>query len=43
MATSGSRQGLHHLRESGLFPFVVGLFVAVQGLESLGIVGVSSR
>jgi arsenical pump membrane protein len=25
-----------------LFPFVVGLFVAVQGLENLGIVGVSS-
>jgi arsenical pump membrane protein len=27
----------------GLFPFLVGLFVAVQGLENLGIVGVSSR
>jgi arsenical pump membrane protein len=26
-----------------LFPFVVGLFVAVQGLENLGIVGVASR
>ena len=25
-----------------VFPFVVGLFVAVQGLESLGIIGVSS-
>jgi arsenical pump membrane protein len=27
----------------GLFPFVVGLFVAVQGFENLGIVGVSAR
>ena len=27
----------------GLFPFVVGLFVAVQGLENLGIVGVSAK
>jgi arsenical pump membrane protein len=26
-----------------LFPFVVGLFIAVQGLENLGIVGVASR
>jgi arsenical pump membrane protein len=26
----------------GLLPFVVGLFVAVQGLENLGIVGVAS-
>jgi arsenical pump membrane protein len=26
-----------------LFPFVIGLFIAVQGLENLGIVGVSSR
>jgi arsenical pump membrane protein len=25
-----------------LFPFVIGLFVAVQGIENLGIVGVSS-
>jgi arsenical pump membrane protein len=25
----------------GVFPFVVGLFVAVQGLENLGLVGVS--
>ena len=27
----------------GLFPFVVGLFIAVQGLENLGTVGVSAR
>jgi arsenical pump membrane protein len=27
----------------GLFPFVVGLFIAVQGIENLGIVGASSR
>jgi len=26
----------------GLFPFVVGLFIAVQGLENLGIVGITS-
>jgi Na+/H+ antiporter NhaD/arsenite permease-like protein len=26
----------------GLFPFVVGLFVAVPGLENLGLVGVAS-
>jgi arsenical pump membrane protein len=26
-----------------LFPFVIGLFIAVQGLENLGIVGISSR
>jgi arsenical pump membrane protein len=26
-----------------LFPFVIGLFIAVQGLENLGIVGLSSR
>jgi len=26
-----------------LFPFVIGLFIAVQGLENLGIVGASSR
>ena len=26
-----------------LFPFVIGLFIAVQGLENLGIVGVASR
>jgi arsenical pump membrane protein len=25
-----------------LFPFVIGLFIAVQGLENLGIVGISS-
>jgi arsenical pump membrane protein len=25
-----------------LFPFVIGLFIAVQGLENLGVVGVSS-
>jgi arsenical pump membrane protein len=27
----------------GLFPFVIGLFVAVQGLDNLGIVGVASQ
>jgi arsenical pump membrane protein len=42
MATS--RVHIRALREIAwdLFPFVIGLFIAVQGLENLGVVGVAS-
>ena len=38
------RVRMHAVREIAwdLFPFVIGLFIAVQGLENLGIVGVES-
>ncbi len=47
LAIAGAATGRVRLRALGelswgLFPFVVGLFVAVQGLENLGIVGVSA-
>jgi arsenical pump membrane protein len=39
------RVQIHFVREIAwdLFPFVIGLFIAVQGLENLGIVGTASR
>jgi arsenical pump membrane protein len=45
---AGATTGRVRIRTAGelswdLFPFVVGLFIAVQGLENLGIVGVASR
>jgi len=48
LAIAGAATGRVQVRAAselswGLFPFVVGLFVAVQGLENLGIVGVSAR
>jgi arsenical pump membrane protein len=48
LAAAGAATGRVRIRALGelswgLFPFVVGLFVAVQGLENLGIVGVSSQ
>ena len=48
LALAGMANGRVHIgfvRELAwdLFPFVVGLFIAVQGLENLGIVGASSR
>ena len=47
LAIAGAATGRVRIRAAGelswgLFPFVAGLFVAVQGLENLGIVGVSS-
>jgi Na+/H+ antiporter NhaD/arsenite permease-like protein len=47
LAIAGLATARVHIRAAGelswsLFPFVVGLFVAVQGLENLGIVAVSS-
>ena len=41
-ATGRVRLGAVRELSWGLFPFVVGLFVAVQGLENLGLVGVAS-
>lgn len=48
LVIAGAATGRVHIRAAGelswgLFPFIVGLFVAVQGLENLGIVGVSAR
>jgi arsenical pump membrane protein len=48
LVIAGAATGRVHIQTAGelswdLFPFVVGLFIAVQGLESLGIVGVASR
>jgi Na+/H+ antiporter NhaD/arsenite permease-like protein len=48
LVIAGAATGRVHVRAAGelsrgLFPFVVGLFVAVRGLENLGIVGVSAR
>lgn len=48
LAIAGAATGRVRIRALGelswgLFPFVVGLFVAVQGLENLGIVGMSSQ
>jgi arsenical pump membrane protein len=45
---AGAATGRVRIRTAGelswdLFPFVAGLFIAVQGLENLGIVGVASR
>jgi len=39
------RVQIHFVRELAwdLFPFVIGLFIAVQGLENLGLVGIASR
>ncbi|MGD0213288.1 MAG: ArsB/NhaD family transporter [Terriglobales bacterium] len=47
LAVAGAATGRVRLRAAGelswgLFPFVVGLFVAVQGLENLGVVSVSA-
>jgi arsenical pump membrane protein len=47
LTIAGAATGRVRIRAVGelswdLFPFVVGLFVAVQGLENLGIVGVSA-
>ena len=47
LAIVGAATGRVRIRAAGelswsVFPFVVGLFVAVQGLENLGIVGASS-
>jgi arsenical pump membrane protein len=47
LAVAGAATGRVRFRAMGelswdLFPFVVGLFVAVQGLENLGLVGASS-
>ena len=47
LAIAGAAAGRVRMRAVGelswgLFPFVVGLFVAVQGLENLGVVGVAS-
>ena len=47
LTIAGATTGRVRIRAVGelswdLFPFVVGLFVAVQGLENLGIVGMSS-
>jgi arsenical pump membrane protein len=41
---AAGRVHLHAMRELSwdLFPFVIGLFIAVQGLENLGIVAISS-
>jgi len=48
LAVAGLLAGRVQLRTAlelswDLFPFVIGLFIAVQGLENLGIVGLSSR
>jgi arsenical pump membrane protein len=48
LAIAGAATGRVRIRAAGelswgLFPFVVGLFIAVQGLENLGTVGVSAR
>ena len=48
LVIAGAATGRVRIRTAGelswdLFPFVVGLFIAVQGLENLGIVGVASR
>lgn len=48
LVIAGAATGRVGIRTAGelswdLLPFVVGLFVAVQGLENLGIVGVASR
>jgi len=48
LAITGAATGRVHFRTAGelswdLFPFVVGLFIAVQGLENLGIVSASSH
>jgi arsenical pump membrane protein len=48
LVIAGAATGRVRIRTAGelswdLFPFVVGLFVAVQGLENLGIVGVASQ
>jgi arsenical pump membrane protein len=48
LALAGMANGRVHIRfvrelAWDLFPFVIGLFIAVQGLENLGIIGVSSR
>jgi arsenical pump membrane protein len=42
---ANGRVNIRFLRELSwdLFPFVIGLFIAVQGLEKLGIIGVTSR
>jgi arsenical pump membrane protein len=47
LAIAGAASGRVRIRAVselswGVFPFVVGLFVAVQGLENLGIIGLSS-
>jgi arsenical pump membrane protein len=47
LAIAGAATGRVRIRAVGelswgVFPFVVGLFVAVQGLENLGIIGLSS-
>lgn len=47
LTAAGMANGRVHIRfvrelAWDLFPFVIGLFIAVQGLENLGIVGVSS-
>ena len=47
LALAGLLAGRVHLRAAreiawDLFPFVIGLFIAVQGLENLGIVGVET-
>jgi arsenical pump membrane protein len=48
LSLAGMANGRVHIRfvrelAWDLFPFVIGLFIAVQGLENLGIVGISSR
>jgi arsenical pump membrane protein len=48
LVIAGAATGRVRLRTAGeiswdLFPFVVGLFVAVQGLDNLGIVGAASQ
>jgi arsenical pump membrane protein len=48
LVIAGAATGRVRIRTAGelswdLFPFVIGLFTAVQGLENLGIVGVASR
>jgi arsenical pump membrane protein len=48
LVIAGTATGRVRIRTAGelswdLFPFVVGLFIAVQGLENLGIVGVASE
>ena len=48
LVIAGAATGRVGIRTAGelswdLFPFVVGLFIAVQGLENLGIVGAASR
>jgi len=48
LAIAGAGSGRVHIRALGelswsVFPFVIGIFVAVQGLENLGLIGAASR